>query len=320
MVIAAFAISGAMLYVTYLNGNIKDNTISSGFGAVYGIHDITNSPDQGLEGLPSNTVSFKVADNDPISALQYTSTFMESETEGGEGNELLNFKISSDDDSATGFSLDFYANSPADYLDGTFDESITSLKTLISEGDFSNVAVVSKPTQAGTRTLSVTASLNSGSSNKSALAAGWNSLVGAVQSFPINGSRYNLSMATEGDIVTGVSGFYYDEASYELLKQIDPRVWSTLEAYTGKDVFKVLGITQAKYVIAQGAGTNDSAFRVVLAGDQPDAETVNSIIGNFKSSAYSNPDVMLPWMNITTLKFANATEPFYIDYPTNMLW
>jgi hypothetical protein len=167
--------------------------------------------------------------------------------------------------------------------------------------------------------LDVTVSLNIIDSKSEKMRIGWGTLLAAVESFPLNGGRYNLSLVAEGDTKSSATGFYYDEASFNNLGLVDPRVWTTLEAYTDNE-FKSLGISDVKYVMAQGINSNDSAFRITLAGDQPDATTVAATVKNFTSQAYANPNVLLPWMNVTTLKYETAAETVHIEYPTNMIW
>jgi hypothetical protein len=315
------SLSSSMLYTGLIDGKGKNSTIASNFGAAYGIHDIANSEGDGLEGLPSNTVTFQVSDSSTSEALAFTSRFLAEETDAENGNGLLNLKISSDSESSKKFNLEFYANSPTDYLDGEFDETLKTLNNLIEGDEFSNVTLISKPTSDGSRSIDVSTNVSTGTNTSPAekMRVGWGSLLAAVKEFPLNGSRHNLSIAIAGDIRSSATAFYFDEASFNALAQVDPQVWKTLETYTGTE-FSSLGVAEVKYVIAQGLGGNDSAFRITLAGDQPDATTVTAMIKNFTSQAYANPNVLLPWANITTLKYATAPEAAHIEFPTNMIW
>lgn len=320
IVMLGLGISSAMFYTGLVDGTGKNSTINTNFGANYGIHDIVTTGGSELEGLPSTTVAFKIAGTDTIApALDFTSRFLAEETDAESASGLLNLKISSDNEATNSFNLEFYANSPADYLDGTFNKTVKALNNLVEGDEFSNVTVISKPTYDGTRTLDVTVSLNIIDSKSEKMRIGWGTLLAAVESFPLNGGRYNLSLVAEGDIKSSATGFYYDEASFNNLGLVDPRVWTTLEAYTDNE-FKSLGISDVKYVMAQGVNSNDSAFRITLAGDQPDATTVAATVKNFTSQAYANPNVLLPWMNVTTLKYETAAETVHIEYPTNMIW
>ena len=321
---------GAGLYFVFTigaaNQTFGETTLSGNFGSNVGIYDFTKSTEGGLDGLPATTVTFNMSASNPdkMAGLEYLNKFMKEKVKDG-STELVNVKAISDDETNP-FTFQFYANSPSDYLDGTFSDTYNNFREVLVDNSFSNILFVSKPTANGSRAVSIDAqTVVSGNGTAKSLESSWSKLTSKATAFPTDGSRYTLSLTSEDDRKMAVSGFFYDEESLKTLSSLNPRIFVTLDAYTN-DEAKSQNIILAKYIVAQGAGSNDSEFQLTVGGEQPDQATVNGWIASFTGNFYAQEEeraekfIDLPAASITIVKYENSTEAVYISYPTNMEW
>lgn len=328
-VLVAFGIAGYFLYsMATASDSSSEENLSGNFGTAYGIHDITRVNEESLDGLPSVTASFFVDTefSDPAAALQYVGEFMSTNTD----ETLTNLVVKSDADNDKKFSFNFYASSPTDYQDGSFATSADAFNRAY-ENEYPDLTVNSQPTHNGLRTIDVDVKLIASSDTASVsptgvdIKQGWNTLVGSFEGLKTDGSRYTLKVATGGDAKqTGVSGFYYDEDSYQALTNLNERVWATLGQYSVGQSFAGLNPKSVTYEIAQGkpgAASNDTTFDIVLAGEQPaDQAAIDKTLNSFRSAVSDSENVMFFWSNITSIRYENNPNPVLLQFPSNMEW
>lgn len=305
--------------------------LDGNFGAEYGIHDISQSNNGSLPGLPSTTVKLAITEDSsgPDAALDFLSTWLSNNNQ----EQLTNLVITSDNadgSDATPFTFTYYAGSPADYSDKTFTKAISVLDSLNANG-YTSLNVVSKPTPDGLRTTDVNAKIPEptssyySTSGDPELSTSWENLVGSMSGAPMSGGRYNLNLSTEGKTgIAAVKGFFYDKTSLKALNVTNDKIWTTISNYAKDSGFSFLKPQSVTYDIAQGkpnAGSNDTAVRIVLSGNQPKSQAnIDSTINQFKKAAATTPDTLLYWSQSTTIRYANNETPVFIQYPTNMEW
>jgi len=319
------------IYVFGADQTFKEEGFEGNFGSAIGIHDIVRSNEGGIDGLPATNITFKLSQQgtgDPISGLTYVGDYLEKEAKAGE-TELVNLKSSSENDKSS-FIFEYYANSPADYMDGSYEKALNDFRTVLGENSYADLTYISKPTAQGNRSIDVLIEVAAeGGDADSTLELIWTNFISDLTVFELDGSRYNVTLTTANpEQKATITGFFYDEDTRQDLRNINSRVFSTLAEYMSATSLK---LKETKYVIAHGEGnedegTNDNAFQLTIAGDQPEQAVINKWVDGFtkdfyNQSSYQIQDIaLLPTTGITIVKYENSTEAVYISYPTNMVW
>ncbi len=318
LVLVALVASASML-IWSASFSSNDQFFGNNFGSSLGIHDIKKSVGEPVKGLPSTTYTLHVSNLNPKGALEYMSTYLSQK--GGDTTQRINIHMLTDKSTTIsgGFDVTFYATSAKDYADGTFDNAIKQAVALVSDNSSSNIVMVSSPTINGHRTISVADQLSAKVSNTGQeLKDAWDSLIASASTFPLDGSRYNLTLNVLGTTKIVVSGFFYDSESVANLGKQPPLTWSTLGTY-GENTFGI-NVSEVEYTIAQVRDSNDSTFKLTLKGKQPDSGSINDMVKRFTQSAYADLNVALSGPTITSIYYSDSKLPVWVNYPTNMLW
>jgi hypothetical protein len=327
-VIVVVAIVSGMLFYGFNNatGQVRSVAqISGNFGKPYGITDLNQIENKARSGVASTTLDFNIvgAAGTPLNySVDYIAKALKSVENPGIVN-IVTEGISSDNKEK--FALSYYATSEEDYKGEEFSK-VNRIVTDLTELNTGEVKVISEPAENGGRSNEIEIHANGAAIDSPNFTNLWREAVSIIekQKNVNEGNTYKLTLVTDeaedsGFAKVKVEAFMYNEELVATAKEIDALMWSTLTAYsTPKGGFSFLNAQEVTYVISPKPTA--SKVTIVMAGAQPDAPTVDTLVTTFRTEAYKKENVYFGYSYVTALKYAENPDDAYTEYSSNIIY
>lgn len=327
-----------IVYVGMQNSAInpmKASDLRGSFASAYGVQDITQ--EQGdTTGVDSTSVKFKIKPSDDV-PVSYSIQYVGEAISNFRSDEVVNVlasgapvpeskdkdKAETDaaEEAASKFNFDFYAASKDDYKNGSFKSINNVFENLYNLGADS-VSLTSTPTIGGGRSNDVTIRTTGYSYEQSGLENLWNSAVNAIgEEGNLDGNTvYKVKIINTPENKEGVSGevssLFYNKATFDKARDIDPKIWNNIRAYTDTN-FQFLGLKGFKYY--ESLNPTESKMTLNLSGKQPDSKGINSVVEKFTEAALDTEDVWYNGTYITSFRYENSTDDAWTQYSSNIV-
>lgn len=314
----------------------KASDLRGSFASAYGVKNITQDQGDTASGVGSTSVKFNIkpSDNVPVS---YSIQYVGEAIANFRSDEVVNVIASGEpvpetekkdktetdqsEEAASKFNFDFYAASKDDYSNGSF-KSINNVFEGLYNLGADSVSLTSKPTIGGGRSNDVTIRTTGYSYDQSGLEALWNNAVNTIgtQGDLDGNTVYKVKVINSDGGDNKVSGevnsLFYNKESFNKARDIDPKIWANISAYTESN-FSFLSLKGFKYY--QSLNPTESKMTLDLAGNQPDSNGIDKIVDQFTKESLDTEGVWYNGTYITSFRYENSVDDAWTQYSSNIV-
>lgn len=258
--VVAWAIPVSLFFLID-NKDLFGDNVAAGAEA-NGVTNLTQKTGEAIEGLPSTTLSF-TANQSTFTEPSTAVNFVANSVSSNRNLEIANLDSTGSTLDGKTFSLQFFAASKADYLDGGSFNVTTQILSRMLNSKVASVDIVSKPTNEGKRTIEVTAIAPEGSDRSgTSLKRAWQDTMGTIKNvYTFQGDLVKVTVKSSKDSTSSISGEFYDDATYEQMLNVPEEIWGIVNS-PSTSAYSTLPIKSVTYdgeFVAK-----NSALKIVL--------------------------------------------------------